>query len=268
VRWHVEVTGSGPALVLVHGTGSSGHSFRDIVPILAERFTVVVPDLPGHGRSTMSARFAPSLPRMAASLARLLRSLELTPSVAVGHSAGAAVVARMTIDGLIAPRLIVGLAAALVPLRGLERKVFPEAARILSAAADVFSFRIKERNLVRLLLASTGSYLEDAGVEHYAKLFASPEHVSAVLSMMAEWDLTPLFRDLAALETPLLLLAGEDDRAIPLAQQQMVVSRVSSARLEVLRGVGHLLHEEHPATVASSILREADRLADPPRPQR
>ena len=49
LRWHVQLMGDGPALLLLHGTGAATHSWRALAPLLAERFTVVAPDLPGHG---------------------------------------------------------------------------------------------------------------------------------------------------------------------------------------------------------------------------
>ena len=55
VRFHVQVAGSGPVLLLLHGTGASTHSWRKLLPLLHEQFTVVVPDLPGHGFSSMAA---------------------------------------------------------------------------------------------------------------------------------------------------------------------------------------------------------------------
>ena len=49
IRWHVQRMGAGPALLLLHGTGAATHSWRALAPLLAEHFTVVAPDLPGHG---------------------------------------------------------------------------------------------------------------------------------------------------------------------------------------------------------------------------
>ncbi len=258
VRWHVDVKGDGPEMLLVHGTGASSHSFRDLVPILAERFTVIIPDLPGHGRSVAPRGFDSSLPGMASALDRLMRVLRRKPRVAVGHSAGAAILTRMTIDGLLAPALLVGLAAALAPLAGFERRVFPPTARVLAAAAQLFSLRLTERSVVEGLLASTGSVLPDAGLEHYTRLFAQPQHVSAVLAMMAHWDVAPLFVDLRRLETPLVLIAGRADRAVSLSHQEAVLRRAPSATLQVVDGVGHLLHEERPGVIAGMLLREAD----------
>ena len=49
LRWHVQQMGRGPVLLLLHGTGASTHSWRALLPLLAKSFTVVAPDLPGHG---------------------------------------------------------------------------------------------------------------------------------------------------------------------------------------------------------------------------
>ena len=49
LRWHVQQMGEGPPILLIHGTGASTHSWRDLAPLLAERFTVIAADLPGHG---------------------------------------------------------------------------------------------------------------------------------------------------------------------------------------------------------------------------
>ncbi|MFN5717015.1 MAG: alpha/beta fold hydrolase, partial [Bradyrhizobium sp.] len=49
IRWHVQRMGEGPSLLLIHGTGAATHSWRDMLPLLARHFSVVAPDLPGHG---------------------------------------------------------------------------------------------------------------------------------------------------------------------------------------------------------------------------
>lgn len=259
IRWHVQIQGSGPALLLIHGTGASSDSFSALMPLLAQRFTVIAPDLPGHAGSTAVPTFEPSLPATAAALGELLGALDVAPVMAVGHSAGAALVVRMTLDGIIAPELLVGIGAAMFPLRGMARRLLPTTARLLALTSKVVPLRIRTADSVERLLWSTGSTLDESGVERYRALSERPQHVAAVLEMMASWDLEPLFDDLPQLRTPLLLLAGERDRAVPMRHQQAVVDRTPGARVAVVPGAGHLLHEEQPFAVAALILEASQK---------
>ena len=109
IKWHVQRLGSGPAILLLHGTGASTHSWRDLAPILADRFTVLAPDLPGHGFTRSLPRQRMTLPGMARAVAGLLQNLGVAPALVAGHSAGAAILARMSLDGLSTPSGVVGL---------------------------------------------------------------------------------------------------------------------------------------------------------------
>jgi magnesium chelatase accessory protein len=259
IRWHVQVMGSGPVLLLVHGTGASTHSYRDLMPLLAEQFTVVAPDLPGHAFTIPPAHLEPSPAVFSSALQELLEALELTPVVTVGHSAGAAVVARMALDCTVKPKLVVGLAAALVPLRGLARAVLVPTARLLarsSIASNVISLGAHDRNGVDRMIRTTGSNLDARGIELYRRLSTRPDHVGGALAMMASWDLDSLYADLPEVTSRVLLLAGARDRAVPLAQQELAAARMPDARVVVVDDVGHLLHEEAPARVAGLIADE------------
>lgn len=264
IRWHVQKMGSGPALLLLHGTGASSHSFRALMPLLATRFTVVAPDLPGHAFSVAPPQFLPSLPATALALAELLNELQLAPAVAIGHSAGAAVLARLALDRFIKPQLLVGLGAAMVPFRGAAASWMSPAVRVLAQsrlAAQLLALKARDAGSVDRLIRSTGSVLDGTGLALYQRLASSPGHVAAVLAMLASWDLEPLFAELPALNVHFLHLAGSDDRAIPVAQLKEVAARTPRGRLLVVERSGHLLHEEQPAAVARLILTAVDTAA-------
>lgn len=254
IDWHVQLLGAGPPLLLLHGTGASSHSFEELMPLLAEHFTVVAPDLPGHALTEARPGFRPSLPNIARGLAALLRELAIAPVVAVGHSAGAALALRMTLDRMIAPRVIVGLSAALIPLSRIARAVLTRAARALSRASSLVAWTVSDTERVERILRSTGAALDARGVEFYRLLSARPQHVAGTLSMMAHWDLAPLYRELPQLSVPLYLLGGELDRAVPVPQLRAVAQHMPSARVQVFEGAGHLLHEEQPHSIARAIL--------------
>lgn len=64
VRWHVQIAGDGPPLLLLHGSGASTHSWRDLLPLLARTHTVIAPDLPGHAFTSTPPAHTLSLPGM------------------------------------------------------------------------------------------------------------------------------------------------------------------------------------------------------------
>ncbi len=261
LNWHVQVAGppgdAAPVLLLVHGTGAATHSWRDLLPPLAEHFTVVAPDLPGHGWTDAPAAARLSLPGMAKALQGLLIALNLRPAVTVGHSAGAAVLARMALDGAIQPRAMVSLNGAFVPLQGVPGQIFSPLARLLvglPGLPQVFAWRARDPAMVAQLLAGTGSALDAEGVRLYGQVVRRPAHAASALGMMAHWNLRPLLADLPRLRTPLLLVAGAGDRSVPPAQSAEVRDLVPGSTLKILPGLGHLAHEEQPAEVAALIL--------------
>ncbi len=263
LRWHVQVMGSGPVALLVHGTGGATHSWRGLAPLLARHFTVVAPDLPGHGFSAAPPLHRFSLPGMARLLAGLLTALDMPPALAVGHSAGAPILARMILDRLIAPRALVSLNGALLPPQGVAGAVFSPLAKLLvlnPLVPRLFAWRANDQKVVARLIGETGSAIDAEGLAFYSRLMRNPGHAASALSMMANWDLRPLADDLPRLPVPLVLVAGSTDRFIAPAAAVTVRDMVPGARLVRLPGLGHLAHEEKPALIAD-LLTELPEMA-------
>jgi len=260
LRWHVQVAGSGPVLLLLHGTGAATHSWRALLPHLLEHFTVVAPDLPGHGFSATPAGHQLTLRGISRALGALLTRLELQPQVAVGHSAGAAIMLRMSIDHLLPAQTLISLNGAMLPLPGLAGVLFPPAARLLSAlpfAPQAVAWRATRRDAVERLIRSTGSSLDQTGVELYHRLVSNPGHVAGALAMMANWDVAPLVRDLPMLGAQLTLIVGTGDETVSPEESRRVHRMVPGSRLVELEGLGHLAHEEAPDATARLILGAA-----------
>lgn len=258
LRWHVQCMGQGPALLLLHGTGSATHSWRSLMPLLARSFTVIAPDLPGHGFTQMPPFEQLSLPGMSDAVADLLRVLELEPALAAGHSAGAAILARMSLSRRVPLRTIFSLNGALLPLGGMAGVLFSPLAKMLARTPVLpwmFARRAQDPAAVERLLKGTGSVIDARGVELYARLVRDPGHVAAALGMMANWDLRALQRDLPFLSARLVQIVGSQDLTIPAEEAYRVRDLVPAATVEVLRGLGHLAHEEQPGLVARSIER-------------
>jgi len=258
IRWHVQQSGSGPPLLLVHGTAASTHSWRDLWPALAERFTVIAADLPGHAFTGTAPASRCSLRGMSQALAELLATLEIAPQYCIGHSAGAAILCRMALDRLIAPLGIVSINGAFLPLGGAPGVLFAPIAKLIGANALVprlISWRGGDAAAVERVIAGTGSRLDRTGIEWYARLVREPSHIAGALAMMGNWNLQNFERELAHLSTPLHLFVGARDRAVPPAQALRIRERLPQAEVTQLAGLGHLAHEEAPRDVGPLLLR-------------
>ncbi|MDX2223235.1 MAG: alpha/beta fold hydrolase [Rhodospirillaceae bacterium] len=256
LRWHVQIKGKGPVMVLVHGTGASTHSWRGCVDRLARGFTVVVPDLPGHGFTELPDNDRLSLPGMAAALLALLAELKVKPAVVVGHSAGAAIAVRAALDGGIHPKAIVSLNGALMPFPGLASFAFPALAKVLFLnpfAVPIAARLAIDPDAVASVIRRTGSEIDGEDLAYYTRLFADRRHIAATIGMMANWDLSSLRDDIHALKPRLTLVSDDTDLAVPPWVARAVKERLPAARIIALSGQGHLAHEKSPKLICDLI---------------
>ncbi|MEM9045431.1 MAG: alpha/beta fold hydrolase BchO [Pseudomonadota bacterium] len=250
--WHVQVMGSGPDLLLVHGTGASSHSWRGLAPLLAQRFRVIAPDLPGHGFSRAASVINLSIQGMAQSLASLLSALDAKPALVVGHSAGGPVLARMILDGLIEPERLVTLNGAFLPFKGIAATVFPPVAKALiwnPLVPQAVAWTAADRKAVKRLIDGTGSTIDRRGIDLYHRLFTCPRHVRSTINMMARWDLEALLLDLPNLETRTDLVSAEHDKTVAPSNQSEIAAILPKSTLTSLPKLGHLAHEEDPGSI-------------------
>jgi magnesium chelatase accessory protein len=260
VRWHVQIAGSGPVLLLLHGAGASTHTWRDLLPTLSADFTVVCPDLPGHALSHIAPSWRPGLREMADALDDLLRALGLQPQVVVGHSAGGAVAAQWVLDRhnhtVARSPTLIGLNPAWLPIPGMASWMFPAAAKVLALnplSALWIARHGKRPGVVKKLVDETGSRLNAQGVDYYARLIRQPAHVRGVLAMMAAWDMGALGRRMPELRGPVFLHLGGRDTTVPTSWSGRTYAVLAHARGITVPELGHLAHEEAPALVADYI---------------
>jgi magnesium chelatase accessory protein len=262
--WHVQRLGEGPAIVLIHGTGASTHSWRDVAPILAERFTVLNLDLPGHGFTRGRLPTGLALPGISRALADLLAVEGIEPVVVAGHSAGAAVAVQLALDGATKAH-VAALCPALRPYGGEASGMMSSFAKLLFAnpvtpwlAAGVARFAVDTGSFLQ---KSTGSRIDRRGVQLYGRLFASPAHCAGAIGLMADWELAGIAAALPNLPVPMTVIHGEKDAAVPVKEGREV-AEISGGRFIGMTG-GHLAHEEEPARAAELIAELAGAEVNP-----
>ena len=260
-RWHAQVTGDGPTLLLLHGAGGSTHSYRDLIPLLSDQYRVVALDLPGHGFTQLGAGQRSGLRAMAEDVDRLSTQEGWQPEAIVGHSAGAAVALQMAMSDAgkgKPPPKVVGLNAALGEFPGLAGLVFPIMAKALAAmpfATTLFSTTSANPSRIKALIASTGSELDAEGYDLYRQLVGDKSHVDGTLKMMAQWDLQPLLRAITDYAGRVDLIAGSKDATVPASVSESIVGKMPDAAVHLIDGLGHLMHEEAPSAIADQIRR-------------
>jgi magnesium chelatase accessory protein len=257
IRWHVQRMGQGPSLLLLHGTGSATHTWRDFAPCLTKDFTLIMPDLPGHGFTGPAPRNSLSLKGFARAVADLLQQLDEQPRIVIGHSSGAAILAQLCLDRLIAPDLLIALNGAFLPFEGLAGMLYPPMAKLMHfnpLTARLIAWSTDDASVARLV-RGTGSRIDGRGLKLYTRLLQTRAHVDGTLAMMANWDLETLEIALKRLQTPVALVAGQEDKAVRPGQIERAAALLPRATVHWLAGLGHLAHEERPEEVADLMRR-------------
>jgi 2-succinyl-6-hydroxy-2,4-cyclohexadiene-1-carboxylate synthase len=252
LRLHVTRAGEGPPVVLLHGFTGSGDTWRGLATSLADRFSTIAVDLPGHGQSSAPAdpaRYA--LPRFADDLATLLDALALDRVALLGYSMGARAalhVARRHPDRL----------RALV-LESASPGIAEPAARAARVAQDASLAAAIEREGIeafvsrweRLPLWESQASLPPAARERLRaqRLAGSVQGLANSLRGAGAGVEPPLHDQLGAIALPVLLVAGALD-AKYVALAQLMAARLPWPRLEVVEAAGHAVHLERPAAFA------------------
>jgi len=262
LRWHVQVMGQGPALLMLHGTGASTHTWHALAHLLMPYHTLICPDLPGHAFTEQAPGAGMSLPGMAAGVAALVQALGFTLHGLVGHSAGAAVAAQMLLQERLpltqARPVLVGLNPAWLPLPGWAGVLFSPSAKLMALnplSGWLMAQQGARAGVLQRLLDSTGSRLSPEAAAHYGVLLCNARHVRGVLAMMAAWNLNPLAQRLHALPAQVHMHIGQADQTIPPALAQQALQRIPDSTVTQAAGLGHLAQEENPAEVAHHLLR-------------
>ncbi len=274
LRWHIQRLGpprdscgpgqQPPRIWLLHGTGASTHTWRDLAPILAQHREVISIDLPGHAFTRGATDADLSLPGMAQALIALHEAIgppgrNPSQDCWVGHSAGAAIALKVL---HLRPEIVsaaVCLNGALLPWGGKAASVFMPLARALAThplSSRFFIWSAQRAGTVDALLKDTGSSIDDRGRDLYERLAANEAHLRSVLRMMANWELEPFARELPLLPGDrIALISSAQDTTVPPSVSARAARLMAGSRLVSLPRWGHLGHEEAPAEWASLILQ-------------
>jgi 2-hydroxy-6-oxonona-2,4-dienedioate hydrolase/4,5:9,10-diseco-3-hydroxy-5,9,17-trioxoandrosta-1(10),2-diene-4-oate hydrolase len=250
----VTETGTGPAVVMLHGggPGASGVSnYSRNIDALAKHFRVIVPDMPGYGRSTKQVDQSDPFGNLADIIRGLLDELGIDTAHLIGNSYGGAAALRLALD---TPhrvgKLVLMGPGGIGTTRGLPTAGLKS---LLSYYSGHGPSRLKLETFIRTYLVYDGDSVPDEVIDIRYQASTDPEVVanpplrrpSGPLALRTLWrmDLTRDSR-LRDLQTPTLLLWGRDDKVNRPAGGPMLLNMMPNAELLMTSHTGHWMQWE------------------------
>jgi pimeloyl-ACP methyl ester carboxylesterase len=247
------VAGDGPPLILVHGLGGAAVNFTLLGPLLAKRHRVLIPDLPGHGRSEPLERVE-GLSDYAEHVAEVAEVEGMLPAPVLGYSMGGVVVLRLAVTRPqdVQALLLVGAAGIVSVKRRAE--IWLAVTGALRPAQILTRFRGSFARRPRLRWVPFGLWgavdppaLPPEGVIGFLEGPSQHTDVGSAGRALLRDDPRP---DLEHVRCPVLLVWGARDRLVPLADGFEYARRLRAA-IRVLPAAGHLVVGEQPEECAA-----------------
>ncbi|MBU2677458.1 MAG: alpha/beta hydrolase [Gammaproteobacteria bacterium] len=247
-----------PALILVHGSNASLHTFEPLVRALKDRYRLISYDQPGHGLTGPHPRDDYTAQSMFEALNAVIAATGVDRFAIVGNSMGGWVAWRYVLER---PRNI----SALILISASGAPASPNAekprlylgARLMQYSAGRFlAQHITPRSVVKQSVLD--NFVNDADVtekmvDRYWDLFRFPGNRRAA-SFRATADREPHYAQrLDELTVPTLILWGEEDRVIPPYNAKTFNEMIPNSDLQIFADVGHLAMEEAPERTAGAI---------------
>jgi pimeloyl-ACP methyl ester carboxylesterase len=248
VRMRYFVGGEGPPLVLVHGLGGAASNWTELVPLLARRHRLLVPDLPGHGGSSALPAVS-GLEPFADRVALVAEREGMLPAPFVGHSLGGMVVLRLALRQPADVQAIVLAGSAGLSIGNAWGR------QLLSLFTAVRPGRLAARQrglvarspLLRRVVFGTVSVADPVALTNEAVEGFLAAHLlhTDVDSAWQALRVDDPRQELEQIHVPVLVLWGAEDGQLPL-DDAFEYTRRLRARLRVIPGCGHLLIGERP----------------------
>jgi 3-oxoadipate enol-lactonase len=227
--------GAGEALILIHGLGGSGRSWRHQIEELSPAYRVIAMDLRGHGQSGYRSEEAISIRSLADDVISLLHGLGIEQGHFCGHSLGGMIVLEIYVRaGSVMRSLILADTTAFFPpphilgefLSRFDHLDMPAWARFMAP---------------RLLRRGAPAALTEEVVETISAASRAVYRQALIAAFQADYRWL-----LSVIDLPTLTLVGEEDQATPWGYARYLQSRIRNSSLQVVPKAGHLSHQENP----------------------
>ena len=246
--------GSGPALLLLHGLGCNHTTWAPVVAALARRYTVIAPDLLGHGLSD-KPRADYSVGGYANGMRDLLTVLGIDKVTVVGHSFGGGVAMQFAYQfPERTERMILVASGGLGPdvtpaIRAITLPGFHQAMGVVTLPGVRHLSTLALRALAASGLSQTRDLDEVAAIVDSFKDPRARRAIRHVVSAVVDWRgqiVTMVDRAYLTEAMPMCIIWGTDDTVIPVRHAALAAEFAPAATVEVIADAGHFPHKDHP----------------------
>lgn len=254
VRLHMRDTGAkaAPVVLLLHGFGASLHTWEEWVKPLEQTYRVVRIDLPGAGLTGSDPTGVYSDERTLVIVNKLLDRLGIQKASVIGNSIGGRIAWRLAAQSPARVEKLVLISPDGFASPGFEYGKAPSVPGFLRLMRYALPKSIMRMNLSPAY--ANPATLTDELLSRYHALLLLPGQREAMFDRMAQTILRDPIPILQQIQAPTLLVWGEQDALIPVANAQDYLRALPSAKLVTLPGVGHLPQEEAPTTSLAVVL--------------
>lgn len=250
-----EVTGQGPALLLLHGFPFDHTMWRPQIRELASRARVIAPDLRGLGRSELGQPEQADLKAHARDMIEWLDQENVDRAVVAGLSFGGYIafeLFREAPDRMAALALIDTKADADSPEGRTAREATNRKMQEGGMAAVV-------EGMIQRVLGETTRAERLGVVEHVRRMILATSPAGACAANSAIRDRPSSRETCARVRIPTMVVVGEEDELTPVADSQVMAASIPNAELRVIPGAGHVTSLEAPADVTAALAALLDR---------
>jgi len=257
---HYLFAGHGPAVILLHGFAETSRMWRPLIPLLAEKFTVIAPDLPGIGDSSIPTDKIDMI-TSANRIHALVHSLGIEKARVIGHDIGLMVAYAYATQFPAETEKLVVMDAFLPGVAGWEP---------IYNAPNIWHFRFNGEYPEKLVKGRERTYFEyfwnvlaadktrsipEADRKAYTEAYSKPGRMQAAWAYFASWP--QLAKDFAQLSQtkltmPVLSIGGEKSLGNQLAEQMKLVA--TDVTVVVLKDTGHWILEERPKETTDALV--------------
>jgi pimeloyl-ACP methyl ester carboxylesterase len=272
IKLNVKQAGQGPALLLMHGWLGTSYHWRKLVPLLEKSFSLIMPDMRGHGDSSKPTSGYDAA-NLVEDMRELLKQLKVTKAFVAGHDMGALpafifaskypaeVAGLIYIDEPLPTVNLPHLTSFTEETRGgywhFSFNSWPQLPENLIAGKEEFFFRY----MTQLMIADK-SAISDEDYKEYLRTYAAPGGIAGSVGWYrAMFETNEQFREAfnQKLTPPVLAIGGEYGTPYTFTQLQPYCETISGT---VYEKCGHMVAEEEPIKLANDLIKFKSQIKD------